>query len=278
MSACVKPRDCAVHVSLSQMFQLQDLFIGEKENVNEALIAHATLAIMQSTAARVGMMTKTRHDATSVRWKKENPLRVRDVVHKVRKLVLQNAQGTCAGEATSQMQLNWRRVKKQYFEVYLFRSAVTANAISAVRRTTTILKAMQMRFGRYRACRAGLTAEQLASHIARLKSHGCIRLRDTVYETWEEMHDACDKDAFRYNDDVLDGPLLPEVSGERVSLHEALRAEHVYAMLKKAGMRLGYKPNKFWAVVDQEVQYRDGGQGVWHLSRHATGAAQQGDG
>ena len=31
----------------------------------------------------------------------------------------------------------------------------------AFRRTTTVLKAMQMRFGRYSACRAGLSAEQL---------------------------------------------------------------------------------------------------------------------
>ena len=52
-------------------------------------------------------------------------------VHKVRKLVLTKATGVCAGEATSQMQLNWRRVKKEYFSVYLFRSAVTANAVLA---------------------------------------------------------------------------------------------------------------------------------------------------
>ena len=84
----------------------------------------------------------------------------RSQVHKVRKLVLTKATGVCAGEATSQMQLNWRRVKKEYFSVYLFRSAVTANAVSPVRRTTTVLKAMQMRFGRYRACRAGLTERQ----------------------------------------------------------------------------------------------------------------------
>jgi len=101
------------------------------------------------------MMAKTRHDERTVRWKKENPLRVRDVVHKVRKLVLTKATGVCAGEATSQMQLNWRRVKKEYFSVYLFRSAVTANAVSPVRRTTTVLKAMQMRFGRYRAILGG---------------------------------------------------------------------------------------------------------------------------
>ena len=114
-------------------------------------------------------------------------------VHKVRKLVLTKATGVCAGEATSQMQLNWRRVKKEYFSVYLFRSAVTANAVSPVRRTTTVLKAMQMRFGRYRACRAGLTERQLAALEARLESHGYVRLRDTVYKSWKEMHDACEK-------------------------------------------------------------------------------------
>ena len=170
------------HVYRTEMFQLQDLFISEKQNVNEALITHAAVAIMQSTAARVGMMTKTRHDATSVRWKKENPLRVRDVIHKVRKLKLTKASGECAGEATSQMQLNWRRVKKQYFEVYLFRSAVTANAVSAVRRTTTILTALHMRLGRYRACRAGLDAEQVEAQEQRLKSHGYKVERHSIQE------------------------------------------------------------------------------------------------
>lgn len=56
------------HVYRTEVFQLQDLFIGEKEKVNEALITHATVAIIQSTAARVGMMTKTRHDERVPRW------------------------------------------------------------------------------------------------------------------------------------------------------------------------------------------------------------------
>jgi hypothetical protein len=238
------------HCYRTEMFQLQDACIGEKENVNEALIAHAAIAIMQSTAARVGMFTKTRHDGTSVRWKKENPLRVRDVIHKVRKLVLTKAKGQCEGEATSHMQINWRRVKKQYFEVYLFRSAVTANAVSAVRRTTTILKAMQMRFGRYRACRNGLTPERLQQHEAWLTAHGYIRLRDTVYSTWEEMHAACEKDAWRYVDGAKDDPLLPEVQAERVSQKEALHSRHVYQMLERLGLKLGYEPNKFglWSI------------------------------
>ena len=110
------------HVYRTEIFQLQDLYINDKENVNESLIALAAQSVQQSTAARVGMFTKNRYDKKSARWKKdtENPLRVRDVKHKVRKLVLRNAKGALKGEATSQMQLNWRRVKKQYFEVYLF--------------------------------------------------------------------------------------------------------------------------------------------------------------
>ena len=51
-----------------------------------------------------------------MRWKKENPLRVRDIVHKVRKLVLQAKNGECEDEETSHMQINWRRVKKLLFE------------------------------------------------------------------------------------------------------------------------------------------------------------------
>ena len=173
------------HAYRTEIFQLQDDFISETDNINEALIGHSVLGIMQSTAARVGMMAKTRHDHKTVRWNKENPLRVRDLRHKVRRLVLRKAKGKVAGEATSHMQINWRRVKKQYFEVYLFRSAVTANAVSAVRRTTTILRAMMMRLGRYQACRAGLTAKQLAQQKARLCTHGYIRLRDTAYSSWK---------------------------------------------------------------------------------------------
>jgi hypothetical protein len=39
------------------------------------------------------MFTKTRHDGKTVRWKKEHPLRVRDIVHKVQKLVLKAKDG-----------------------------------------------------------------------------------------------------------------------------------------------------------------------------------------
>ena len=67
--------------------------MAETEDINEALIAHAAVPLMQSTAARVGMFTKTRHDGKSVRWDRENALRVRDVKHKVKRLVLKKASG-----------------------------------------------------------------------------------------------------------------------------------------------------------------------------------------
>lgn len=63
------------------------------------------------------------------RRKTENPLRVRDFKYSVKQLVLRNEAGEAVGEATTRAQINWRRVKKLYFEVYLFRSAVTANAV-----------------------------------------------------------------------------------------------------------------------------------------------------
>ena len=45
--------------------------------------------------------------------------------------------------------------------------------------------------------------------------------------------------------DVQDDPFLPEVTGKQVSLKEALRSRHVYEMLEKLGLKLGYEPNRF---------------------------------
>ena len=87
---------------------------------------------------------------------------MRDIKFALRELMIEMAGGQA--EATSHMQINWRRVKKLYFEVYLFRSALTANAVSAVRRTTVIITALQLRLGRFRACRAGLSDERLEAH------------------------------------------------------------------------------------------------------------------
>ena len=44
----------------------------------------------------------------------------------LRELMVEGASGEF--EATSHLQINWRRVKRKYFEVYFFRSAVTANS------------------------------------------------------------------------------------------------------------------------------------------------------
>ena len=53
------------HCYRTEMFQLQDACIAEKENVNEALITHAALMVMQSTAARVGMLSTTGHRSSN---------------------------------------------------------------------------------------------------------------------------------------------------------------------------------------------------------------------
>ena len=79
-----------------------------------------------------------------------------------------------------------------------------------------------LRFGRYRACRAGLSAEQLSAHKKRLETHGFIRLRDTVYKSWAEMYRAVDADVWRYNDSMLDDPALPEVVKGQVKLKKYL--------------------------------------------------------
>jgi len=230
------------HVYRTEVFQLQDLFIGEKERVHEALLGHATMAIIQSTAARVGMMTKSRHDERTPRWSKEHPLRVRDFKYAVRKLVLRNDAGARVGEATTHAQINWRRVKKLYFEVYLFRSALTANAGSAVRRTITIVSALQVRLGRFRACRKGLSGARLKAHMARLQSHGYVRLCDTEFKSWKELVDAVEADACQYNEDMLDDPLLPEVVSERVRLKTALTARQVYSILENRRERPDRSP------------------------------------
>jgi hypothetical protein len=46
------------HVYRTEIFQLQDLHINEKQDVNESLIALAAQSVQQSTAARVGMFNR----------------------------------------------------------------------------------------------------------------------------------------------------------------------------------------------------------------------------
>ena len=67
-------------------------------------------------------------------------------------------------------------------------------------------------------------------------------------------YEAAEADAFHYNAEMLDDPLLPEVKGERVALNVALKSRHVYELLEEAGLRLGYEPNRF---------------GLWSLRRYS---------
>ena len=119
------------------MHQLQDLWIGAvvsliEVHINEAVVSLSSGAMMQTTAARPGMFTKDKFDEMSQLWLDENPLRVRDVKFCVKTLRVEAAAGE--HESTSHMQLNWRRIKRRYFEIYLFRSALTANDRLAMRR------------------------------------------------------------------------------------------------------------------------------------------------
>jgi len=120
----------------------------------------AATALLQATAARSGMFTKDEYvrvcDKKSAFWCGEQPLRVRDIKFAAQKLLVESEGG--AKEATARMQINWRRVKRQYYEVYLFRSALTANAEKAVRRVTVWITTALLVCGRFRACRAGMSA------------------------------------------------------------------------------------------------------------------------
>ena len=50
-----------------------------------------------------------------------------------------------------------------------------------MRRTTVILIALNVRLGRYRVCRLGLSGEVLRAHVVWLAQHSFIRLRDTAF-------------------------------------------------------------------------------------------------
>ena len=120
----------------------QDLCLAEKEKVNAAMLLDVACGIVQTTAARPGMMTKDRFDEKSLRWRFENPLRVRDVTLAAQELTIENSDGK--QEGTSHMQLSWRRLKRRYWQVYFFRSAITANDRAAVRRVTVRIRAFMI--------------------------------------------------------------------------------------------------------------------------------------
>tara|TARA_B110001469_G_scaffold86779_1_gene82192 strand:+ start:74 stop:538 length:465 start_codon:yes stop_codon:yes gene_type:complete len=138
-----------------------------------------------AAAARSGMFTKDEYDKKSAFWCGQQPLRVRDIKFAAQKLLVESEGG--AKEATARLQINWRRVKRQYYEVYLFRSALTANAKKAVRRVTVWITTALLVCGRFRACRAGMSAAQVSKQLASVHEYGGLRLRDTAYESWEAM-------------------------------------------------------------------------------------------
>lgn len=83
-------------------------------------------------------------------------------------------------ECTSHMQVAWRRVKRKYYEVYFFSSALTANDKAAQRRTAVTLTALLIRCARFRACRTGASPEQVARQRGVAgQPYGGLRLEDT---------------------------------------------------------------------------------------------------
>ena len=173
------------HFYRTEVYQVQDMLLKEKEQVNFAIVLGAAAAFLQATAARSGMFTTDEYDKKSAFWCGEQPLRVRDVKFASQKLWVQTDGNV--KEATTRMQINWRRVKRQYYEVYLFRSALTANAKDSVRRVTVWITTLLLVCGRFRACRAGMSAAQVSKQLASVRAYGGLRLCDTAYESWEAM-------------------------------------------------------------------------------------------
>ena len=161
----------------TEVHQLQDWCL-EQQNVNSAMLLDAGMAIVQTTAARPGMFAKDRWDKKCARWSKQNPLRVRDVKYSVETLCVEREDGQLEG--TSHMQINWRRVKLHYWQVYFFRASVTANDQSAMRRATVRLTTLLIRTGRFRACRAGLSVAEVQRQLQSVNSYRGLRLVDTM--------------------------------------------------------------------------------------------------
>ena len=76
-----------------------------------------------------------------------------------------------------------------------------------------------------------------------MRAYGGLKLSDTKYASWAEMYEAAKEDAFRYNEDMLDDPLLPRVSGGVMDLKACLLQRDLYSMLGSVTLKLGYEPN-----------------------------------
>ena len=112
----------------------------------------------------------------------------------LRELTIGGADGE--SEATSHMQINWRRVKRRYYAVYLFRSAVTANSKAAVRWATVFITVLLIATGRFRVCRRGLSVEQVAKLESGVHEYGGLRLGDTSFNSWAELYEAAREDRY----------------------------------------------------------------------------------
>ena len=49
-------------------------------------------------------------------------------------------------------------------------------------------------------------------------------------------------DNYRYNEDMLDDPVLPSMRGESMDLKACLSQHELYLMLGKVTLELGYEP------------------------------------
>ena len=102
------------HFYKTEVHQVQDRLLACDEfgmDVNSAIALGGAAAIMQTTGARSGMLTVDSYDADSAIWCDEHPLRVCDVSYALRELMVEGADGQV--EATSHLQINWRRVKRR---------------------------------------------------------------------------------------------------------------------------------------------------------------------
>ena len=64
-----------------------------------------------------------------------------------------------------------------------------------------------------------------------------------MFSSWAELCEAAREDAFRFNEDMLDDPLLPRVINGKYDLRASMLQREVYEMLGAVTLRLGYEPN-----------------------------------
>ena len=67
------------HFCKTDIHQVQDVFIAERDRVNWALMSDQVIGIIQSSAARIRMICKYVSDEDCMWWADQNLLRVRDI-------------------------------------------------------------------------------------------------------------------------------------------------------------------------------------------------------